>query len=720
MNQVDFPLLPQLNAQEAMPVQPVRVGLSEAFSLVNFYKLLPISAKPAFEGSLIEQAEQIKTWMTGEGNAAILQLESLDLDNAELTELPAEIGLFRNLRSLGLMNNRLTRLPAEIGQLTELKVLILIGNTLTNLPHEIGRLINLEELELGSNHFTFFPNEIGSLTNLKSLNFPYNQLRSMPNSLAQFPHLRSLNLTTNQFTSIPDSILDLPTRCSVQLNENPLDPSAVSAFQRRNNDKMPELELDSPDEMKKLFIAEQLGVAIHNDDPAVCRRLIEDRADVNAKHQNGLTPLQLALSENRLQIAKVLVENAHVESLTDMQNLYKRTGGVTKIKPFLQTRPPLYVPQVFSNDTFTSLSSMSQEQLKMMQSSIRPLAIFNVADEHLGPDYGAVVTDFNGSFNSQYEKIARDFTVIRVLVDDPNQLVATTDRIRNMFPQAPVLHWAMNGHGNTTFMEVGGGSDDALLTINDNNILQEISTRVSPLGTIALWGCCCALGDQNLTRQFSLYGRVAYGSDHPVSTVEYETYDSTLPNTPLLLPRFSDKLSKEFKAKIYNDNKELAYVSTPHDLASVDRIIGALRAKVLSQTPVSEPEATTIHIGNDLTATDDPEIMALYQQFGLLDPEEAPNTPDTVEFSQPVTDDPEVMAMYEQLEFLASEEAPNTPDTVEFSQPVTDDPEVMAMYEQLEFLASEEAPNTLDRAEFSQPVTDDPEVMAMYEQLAQL
>lgn len=257
----------------------------------------------------------------------------------------------------------------------------------------------------------------------------------------------------------------------------------------------------------------------------------------------------------------------------------------------------------------------------MLQSSNRPLAIFNVADEYLGPHYGGVVKNFGELCHSQYEKIARDFTVIRILVDDPNQLVATINRIANMFPQAPILHWALDGHGDATSMEIGGGSDDAVLTIDDNNILQEIVNRVSPLGTIALWGCSCAEGERNLARQLSLFGCIVYGSDRPVSTIEYETYDSTVPNTPFLFPHFRERRNQELNAKIYSDNEELAHESTSQNFGAVDRIIGAIRLKALQQTQVtenSEPEAATIHFGNDQSATDDPEIMAMYQRLAQL------------------------------------------------------------------------------------------------------
>ena len=68
------------------------------------------------------------------------------------------------MKILNLENNQLTSLPAEIGKLEKLERLYLDNNELTSLPAEIGKLEKLEELDLINNPI---PKE--EIENLKEL-----------------------------------------------------------------------------------------------------------------------------------------------------------------------------------------------------------------------------------------------------------------------------------------------------------------------------------------------------------------------------------------------------------------------------------------------------------------------------------------------------------------------------------------------------------------------
>src|SRR5258706_9870417 len=96
----------------------------------------------------------------------------LDISGLGLLQLPSEIWQLTNLESLYLNNNQLSQLPIEIGQLTNLESLHLSNNGLSQLPAEIGQLTNLEWLRL-DNNLTLVtpPPEIVTRGRLATLNF---------------------------------------------------------------------------------------------------------------------------------------------------------------------------------------------------------------------------------------------------------------------------------------------------------------------------------------------------------------------------------------------------------------------------------------------------------------------------------------------------------------------------------------------------------------------
>ncbi|KAH8061483.1 hypothetical protein JL722_4111 [Aureococcus anophagefferens] len=81
-------------------------------------------------------------------------VESLELQNNELTELPDTLGALANLRTLRLSFNKLTklpRLPESFGYLASLELLFLNNNKLTQLPRSFIRLQKLRKLNLQRN-----------------------------------------------------------------------------------------------------------------------------------------------------------------------------------------------------------------------------------------------------------------------------------------------------------------------------------------------------------------------------------------------------------------------------------------------------------------------------------------------------------------------------------------------------------------------------------------
>lgn len=607
MNQIENNLtihIPKTSLGDANPVEPTAMDLSHATSLVHFYEKLPIKEKPSFQGPLVARALQIKTWMEGVGHDLILECTALELDNAGLTSLPPEIGLFRNLVSLSLMSNSLTHLPSEIGQLKKLKTLILSGNSLVDLPLEMGQLTQLRELHLAYNQLSTIPTAIARCTQLQHLYLSHNRISHLPGSFGELYNLSLLDLSQNEFVTIPSSLLYLPEQCQILLQENPLDPNLLEQFLARDK-TTPEIITDTLEETRRLYSTHHVRLAIQTGDPRQVQRLIESRIDVNARDTHGLTALQYALSCNKLDVGKLIVENSEVANTEDMQALLQRMGNV-KIKPFRPERPAPYIPQIFHDGRFVSLFSFIQEQPHAFQELTKPLALVNMADEYLEMGPSAILKCFGPAQQVEYEKIARTFTLVRVIVNKPNQLVSTIDRIQEMIPQLPLNYWALVGHGNASCMVLDFNKK---LTIHDTSIMQSIAGRVSPVGSLALWGCNCAETDVNITRQFSncAEGRLVCGSACPVAEIAHETFYTGVTQTPVLIPYFKANPELQAHTRIYQCNEELLLGNNRDDRPHFEQLVSNLEN--VEEQPSEE---ITTPLENDS------ELEALLKRIGAI------------------------------------------------------------------------------------------------------
>ena len=88
-------------------------------------------------------------------------------------ELPAEIGMLKNLRHLSISNSQLVELPVEICSLISLQTLSVRGK-LNDLPECFSDLQNLRLLNLSENDFATIPIAVYELQNLLELSFENN------------------------------------------------------------------------------------------------------------------------------------------------------------------------------------------------------------------------------------------------------------------------------------------------------------------------------------------------------------------------------------------------------------------------------------------------------------------------------------------------------------------------------------------------------------------
>ncbi|MER6506178.1 leucine-rich repeat domain-containing protein [Nonomuraea sp. NPDC001636] len=149
--------------------------------------------------------------------------EELDLSDLDLTQVPAAVHGFKELRTLDLSSNRLSSLPEEIGDLTELRSLNLDDNELTALPASIGRLTALERLDADGNRLSALPPEIGRLTALVILYAQRNRLTALPPEISGLTALSELILQGNRISALPREIGDLTALTILRLEGNRLD-----------------------------------------------------------------------------------------------------------------------------------------------------------------------------------------------------------------------------------------------------------------------------------------------------------------------------------------------------------------------------------------------------------------------------------------------------------------------------------------------------------------
>lgn len=120
-------------------------------------------------------------------------------DRANITIIPPQIRLLRNLEGLNLWGNRINKLPDELAELSKLKNLNLFHNLLDEFPITLCKLQNLEVLNLMDNNLKKLPSEIGNLKSIQNLNLHGNRLSKLPKELSELKKLERLSLGNNRF-----------------------------------------------------------------------------------------------------------------------------------------------------------------------------------------------------------------------------------------------------------------------------------------------------------------------------------------------------------------------------------------------------------------------------------------------------------------------------------------------------------------------------------------
>ncbi|MCP4134834.1 MAG: leucine-rich repeat domain-containing protein, partial [bacterium] len=190
---------------------------------------------------------------------SLVKLKRLELSSNNIKKLPESIGQLKKLTRLELDHNQLKKLPEGIGGLESLEHLDLGDNALEKLPETIGELEKLEDLDLGQNKLKELPESIGDLENLEDLDLRDNKLKSLPHSIGSLSSLEDLDLYQNELTALPPTMIQLEDLDDLNVGENNLKlPGAISTipeilawFSGDGELKKPEARTYEPDETEK-------------------------------------------------------------------------------------------------------------------------------------------------------------------------------------------------------------------------------------------------------------------------------------------------------------------------------------------------------------------------------------------------------------------------------------------------------------------------------------
>ncbi|KAI3827548.1 hypothetical protein L1987_01625 [Smallanthus sonchifolius] len=164
----------------------------------------------------------------------LTKLQSLDLSNNQITDLPSDFWSLSSLKTLNLSNNRIfMSLPTNIGNFGSLEKLDLSFNRFFGrLPDSISSLTSLQVFNLNRNRFnSSVPLGIIGCHLLTSVDFSLNRFNGvLPDGFGSFSKLKSLNLAGNELKGKGSDFLKLGSLTYLNISKNLFRGSVVEIF----------------------------------------------------------------------------------------------------------------------------------------------------------------------------------------------------------------------------------------------------------------------------------------------------------------------------------------------------------------------------------------------------------------------------------------------------------------------------------------------------------
>jgi ankyrin repeat protein len=232
-------------------------------------------------------------------------LRSLDLRNNKLEVLTDRISSLEHLKVLKLDHNLLTVLPESLFKLP-LQSLTLSDNSLFSLPSQIQYLIKLESLSIADNHIKLLPEELGELSNLKILHMHGNEFNILPSPLSKLSNLEEISLEWFRYL-IPSSPKLVKGHIGfpiISKLKKMLNLSSLRLFDFLQTFSDDDFFIDKLDARQKSL----LHLAAACGDIGVLTGLVEAGCFLDPVDVDGFSPLMVALKEDNVQAAKILVQ----------------------------------------------------------------------------------------------------------------------------------------------------------------------------------------------------------------------------------------------------------------------------------------------------------------------------------------------------------------------------------------------------------------------------
>jgi len=172
------------------------------------------------------------------------RLESLDLSDNQLTQLPLELEQLKAIRKLNLSKNKLQSLPASVlARMPKLHELEISHNKLFCLFDGVGDAVAVDEAFVLPSLTRLDARNSGienivdtdakiSLPAVKEILLGQNNLTSLGRLLLGTPQLYMLEIRTNKFTGLPLGVLDLTELRNLDMASNRMEhmPSELGSM----------------------------------------------------------------------------------------------------------------------------------------------------------------------------------------------------------------------------------------------------------------------------------------------------------------------------------------------------------------------------------------------------------------------------------------------------------------------------------------------------------